>query len=151
MLRFIRYTWAPLIAWIVIIILESSFGSSANTGALLWGLVHMLYGEVDTSRFDILHYIMRKGGHVLGYCILGCLWFRAFAHTLRSNTLTASAALAIVCTTVVAALDEWHQSFLPERTGALEDVAIDVFGATALISLILLFAARRSSRSLEVR
>jgi VanZ family protein len=138
-----RYTWTPLLVWIAVIVLESSSGSSANTGSILRPLFQALFGEVDFSRFETVHHLARKGGHFLGFGILGLLWFRAFFRTMRAHTLRASAALALVCATAVAALDEWHQSFQPDRGGSLADVALDAFGAAAFIAVALIFVARR--------
>ena len=91
----------------------------------------------------MFHYILRKGGHFLGYGILGYLCFRAFVHTLKSTSHITNAALAIVCASFVAALDEWHQSFLHDRTGQFQDVALDTLGAVALVSLATIFVSRR--------
>ena len=44
-------------------------------------------------------------------------------------------------TAAVASLDEWHQTFLPSRTGALHDVILD--SASALAVQILLFVILR--------
>ena len=47
---------------------------------------------------------------------------------------------------LVSCLDEWHQTFLPSRTGRLHDVALD--SAAALIAQVVLFLILRKS-SLE--
>ena len=41
----------------------------------------------------------------------------------------------------MAMLDEWHQSFLPSRTGTVRDVILD--SAAALLAQIVLFAILR--------
>jgi VanZ family protein len=48
---------------------------------------------------------------------------------------------------LVACLDEWHQSYLPSRTGNLHDVLLD--STAALIAQIILFLAlpRRAPES----
>ena len=134
--------WLPVMLWSAIIALESSFGSAANTGGLVGGLAVWLLGWVDPERLDLFHYLLRKGGHFLGYGVLGYLCFRAFSQTLRRTPLLANGALAIVCASFVAVLDEWHQSFLPDRTGQFQDVALDAFGAVALVSLATIFIGR---------
>ncbi|MBV9128416.1 MAG: VanZ family protein, partial [Verrucomicrobia bacterium] len=46
-----------------------------------------------------------------------------------------------------ATIDEWHQTFVPSRTGSARDVAIDVAGATlALLLLRLAFFLRRRAQ-----
>ncbi len=123
--------------------MKSSFGSAANTGGFLEKLAFWLFGQVDPARFDLFHHILRKGGHFLGYGVLGYLCFRAFSRTLKSTPPMTNAALAILCATFVAALDELHQSFLPDRTGQFQDVALDAFGAVALVCLATIFVGRR--------
>ena len=45
-------------------------------------------------------------------------------------------------TALVACLDEWHQSYLPSRTGNLHDVVLD--STAALVAQILLFIILRN-------
>jgi VanZ family protein len=46
---------------------------------------------------------------------------------------------------LVSCLDEWHQTFLPSRTGRLHDVVLD--SAAALIAQIVLFLILRKKIS----
>jgi len=48
-------------------------------------------------------------------------------------------------TALVASLDEWHQTFLPSRTGTIRDVVLD--SAAALGAQVLLFLWLREWRS----
>jgi hypothetical protein len=45
----------------------------------------------------------------------------------------------------VASLDEWHQSFLPSRTGTIHDVVLDT--TAGLAAQILLFLWLRDEKS----
>ena len=49
-------------------------------------------------------------------------------------------------TLLVAALDEWHQSLIPSRTGRWEDVALDTCAGLAA-QLLLFFWAGFNNRS----
>jgi VanZ family protein len=51
-------------------------------------------------------------------------------------------------TALVACLDEWHQTYLPSRTGTLHDVLLD--SVAALVAQIVLFAILRSRRQKAV-
>jgi VanZ family protein len=53
--------------------------------------------------------------------------------------------LGFVCTVLVAALDEFHQSFLPSRTGTFHDVVLDT--CAALFAQIVIFLILRKRRS----
>ena len=121
---------------------KSFFGSGANTGSLLEGALTWLFGQVDPVIFDRLHFLLRKGGHFVGYGIFGYLWFRAFSATFPNGNRLAWAALAIACTFFIASLDEWHQSFSPLRTGHFGDVVLDTCGALLLVSMAMV-AIRR--------
>ena len=44
---------------------------------------------------------------------------------------------------VVASLDEFHQSFLPGRTGVFRDVVLDTMGAIFVQALLLRYWTRR--------
>jgi VanZ family protein len=53
--------------------------------------------------------------------------------TLRWSTI------AVLGTALVASLDEWHQGFIPSRTGRWQDVALDTCAAIAAQFLLFLF------------
>ena len=66
---------------------------------------------------------------------MGLLWLRAWRMTLPRTNLLVDAVLALLGTAVVAGSDEFHQSFLPNRTGMLSDVLLDCSGAFVLLLL----------------
>ncbi len=78
-----------------------------------------------------------------GYGILSILLFRAWRATLpapnhlRWTMLWAN--IAILGTALVASLDEWHQSFIPSRTGRWQDVVLDTCAGIAAQILIILW------------
>jgi len=77
--------------------------------------------------------IGRKVVHFGEYALLCFLWWRA----LRTQMPVARAALlAFAISSVYAATDEWHQSFVEGRHGTPVDWAIDTAGAgTAALAL----------------
>jgi VanZ family protein len=82
----------------------------------------------DLPTFGVWDFLGRKGGHVIGYALLGAAWLRGLANNKDINKGTVI--LAIVLSALYAASDEFHQSFTPDRTPSLSDVGIDTFGAT---------------------
>ncbi len=134
--------WIAAILWLIVIAIESSaLLSASNTSRILYPLLHFLFG-LDWPQFHEWHFYIRKGGHVVGYAILSILLFRAWRATLptmdNANWTMRWATIAIIGTAVVASLDEWHQSFIPSRTGAVRDVVLDTcagIGAQVLIFL----------------
>jgi len=134
--------WIAAILWLIVIAIESSaLLSASNTSRILYPLLHYLFG-LDWMHFEVWHFYIRKGGHVVGYGILSILLFRAWRATLPAMSdvkwTMRWANIAILGTALVASLDEWHQSFIPSRTGAVRDVVLDTcagIGAQLLIFL----------------
>ena len=93
--------------------------------------------------FAVWHFYIRKSGHVVGYGTLSILLFRAWRATLPApNHLRWTmrwANIAILGTALVASLDEWHQSFIPSRTGRWQDVVLDTCAGIAAQVLLLLW------------
>ena len=138
--------WWPAAVWIGLIMFESTdYFSSSNTGSMLYSLLTRFLGQVNLYEFLIWHHYLRKAGHVVGYGILCLLLLRALRATLplRRSFILVSALLAWAGTAFVASLDEWHQAFIPSRTGTIRDVVLDSV-AGLLFLLIAQFWLRRS-------
>jgi VanZ family protein len=92
---------------------------------LMMGLI-FLASSVPSDRmpkvenFDTL---VKKGGHMLGYALLGMSLVRAQGHFTLKTFLW-----ACLGTGLYALSDEFHQSFVPGRNATLVDVAIDLTG-----------------------
>ena len=135
--------WIAAILWLIVIAIESSsLLSSGNTSRVLYPLLHYLFG-MDHRHFEHYHFYIRKGGHVFGYGLLSFLLFRAWRETIPSRESRRWAlnwaGLAVLGTAVVASLDEWHQSFLPSRTGVWQDVVLDTCAGIAVQLLVFFF------------
>lgn len=110
-----------------------------------WGPAFLLMGVIfafssipskDVPYFGFLDYLVKKGGHALGYGLLAL----AYLHGIRSKNseLTGwQVFLAWVLATIYSALDEFHQSFTPGRTPAITDVMIDSFGAAVAMGMMI--------------
>jgi VanZ family protein len=138
-LRFWISAWLPVVIGMGVIALESTptFGSDHTSSPLRW-LYQALFGQVSDARWDPIHHFIRKSGHFVGYGTLGLLWLRAWWRTLaalRALAFWRCALLALAGTALVASCDEWHQTFLPNRTGSPWDVLLDCCGATAMMLL----------------
>ena len=132
--------WWPVAAAIALIMCESTeyFGADRTTGPLrlVW---EFLFGPVGDDRWELMHHIIRKSGHFIGYGIVGLTWLRAWRMTPRCSRFLLPAALALVATAAVAGGDEWHQTYLPNRTGSPWDVLLDCCGAVATMLLVYIF------------
>lgn len=75
--------------------------------------------------------LVKKGGHFLGYTLLGLAFWRGMGvETPRRRVWALAAALLYACT------DEFHQWFVPGRNAWWVDVVIDTTGAATAIFLI---------------
>jgi VanZ family protein len=132
--------WLPVAVGIGIIVLESTelFGSDHTSHPLRW-LWEALFGPVANARWDVIHHLVRKSGHFFGYGFIGVAWLRAWWMTRPRSRFLNDAFLALLGTSLVASLDELHQSYLPNRTGSVWDVLLDCCGAIALILAVYMY------------
>ncbi|HLB92076.1 MAG TPA: VanZ family protein [Terriglobales bacterium] len=145
--RSLLRAWWPAAAWIVLIGFESTdFFSSENTGTALYTILSRLFGHIDIGEFFVFHHILRKTGHVVGYGTLSLLLLRGWRATFgyRPGLLLRAALLSWLGTAFVAAMDEWHQSYIPSRTGTIWDVALDTVAGVAFL-VVAYFWLRRTS------
>lgn len=95
---------------------------------------------VDNRRApaDFIQFWLRKGAHVLLYGALGMALAAALGCTgFGSRRCWMLAGVIVV---LVGVLDEWHQTFVPGRTGRAVDVLVDLagFGLFALAASVVL-------------
>ena len=132
--------WLPSAIWLAVIVTESTnLGSADHTSRILYPIFHFLFG-MDPARFAGWHVVLRKTGHFVGYFTLSVLLFRSWRASfprLSTRWCLQWATLAFLCTLLVATFDEWHQTFLPSRTGTVRDVILD--STAGLVAQILLF------------
>ena len=139
-LKFWLSVWLPVAIGIGVIMLESTelFGADHTSGPLRW-LWEAIFGPVPNARWEIIHHLIRKNGHFFGYGALGMIWLRAWWMTLPHSRFLHDASLALLGTALVASCDEWHQSYLPNRTGSIWDVLLDCCGALTLQLAVYIF------------
>jgi VanZ family protein len=132
--------WLPVAIGIGVIVIESTEWLGADhTSHILRRLFEALFWHVSAEKWDIIHHYIRKAGHFTGYGLIGLAWLRAWWMTLRNSSFFPDALLALLGTALVASCDEWHQTFLPNRTGTPWDVLLDCTGAITLQLIVYLF------------
>ena len=134
--------YLPLIAWLTFISYASSASFSAgNTSRIIGPLVLWLFPDTSAETLGTIHFITRKVAHFTEYAILGFLAARAFRTSPRPaisrHWFLISAALIVI----YALIDEYHQSFVPNRTGTIYDSFIDMAGGLAA----LIFLRKRAT------
>ena len=103
--------------------------------------VTVRYGEIQIEAksrpYEFMEFVFRKSAHILGYAFGALCVFLALS-PFKLGT-RAHYTLPVLIIALLAGLDEWNQSTMASRTGAIEDVFIDVLGAiVAMASLYLL-------------
>lgn len=90
-----------------------------------------------------LDFWVRKTAHGIEYCALGILLFLAAGFLAKKQKKRCAA--AFLTGAAFAALDEFHQYFVPGRSCELRDMLIDTTGVTA--GILLAVAAGYLNRS----
>jgi VanZ family protein len=112
---------------------------------MLYGLLTHFFGNINLYKFLVFHHYLRKTGHVIGYGMLSLLllrgWWATFGQTRA--LLWRTSLLSWLGTVFVASMDEWHQSYIPSRTGTWEDAVLDSVAGLVFL-LIAYFRLRRS-------
>lgn len=136
--------YGPLVVWVGVIFFASTASLSAsNTSRIVRPLLLWLYPGISEAELLRAHFFVRKCAHFTEYAVLALLAARAFLTSskdfLRERWLLSSLALVVAC----ALLDEYHQSFLPARTGTVYDSLIDATGGAFALAVLWLWRARR--------
>lgn len=141
------WRYGPVVAWACVVLYASSGSFSAsNTSRIIRPLLLWLFPEISEASLLSAHFLVRKAAHFTEYGVLALLAARAFrtSHKAKLRQRWWLAAFALVAS--VALADEFHQSFLPSRTGTIYDSLLDMAGgATALACAALWLARRRRS------
>jgi hypothetical protein len=106
--------WGPSLIWMALI-----FGASGTPGD-------------DLPSFGMWDLYAKKGGHMLGYALLGAAYLHGLTNSRRVTLRFWF--LAVMMAGLYAASDEFHQSFTPGRNPSPMDVLIDTGGAILGVS-----------------
>ena len=151
--RWVNAAWrfGPLLLWMAAISgFSSDSFSSDNTGGYLLPILHWAFPGAAPADLELWHAGIRKAMHLFAYGILAILWYR----TLRppAGQWRARVALtALALSAAFAGLDEYHQTFVPSRTGSLVDVGWDSLGATLALLAYAAFRRVRASTLAKIR
>jgi len=149
-------TWLPVLAFSMVFAVEStSYFGGDRTSEPLQRVVEAIFGYDVCVHWDLIHFLIRKTGHFMGYGMFSLICFRAFWIELsgmatRISRRLGAHGMAILVTFLVASADEFHQSFLPNRYGGFSDVLLDCCGA-AMMGLALFVAMQMVKSRKQVR
>lgn len=103
--------WLPVVFWMAAIFVLSSIPGK------------------EIPKIEIPH--IDKFIHFSEFFILGLLLIRAFLNTDPKRSLPRLIVLSIIIAFLYAAVDEWHQYFVSDRTPELFDILFDYIGSSA--------------------
>ncbi|MGA7340501.1 MAG: VanZ family protein [Terracidiphilus sp.] len=148
-LKFWTSAWLPVAVAIALVAIESTaFFGADRTSPPLRHIWEWLFGPISEGRWHYIHLAIRKSGHFLGFGFVGLTWLRAWWITLPRAPFLRVEMLAFLGTALVACGDEYHQSFLPNRTSSPRDVLLDCIGALVTMSVVYLIIRQKSPEKL---
>jgi len=121
-----RYAVAAVLWMGMIFLFSTDVGSYDNVGGFLQPLLLSIIPDLTPAQIDRLSVAIRKTAHLTEYFILSIFWGRALAPRIAPQNASVLGAIALCG--AWAALDEYHQSFVPSRTASIVDVGIDLLG-----------------------
>lgn len=139
-IRIILFVFLTVLIMTAIFLLSSQTGDDSETlsdGFL--ALVKTLISHLPPLTGDGVSADVRKYAHLFEYFLLGLSASLMFAEFLwkSARRYSASALFSYIFCFIYAASDEFHQSFIPERSAQFSDVLTDSVGFTAGIMCIL--------------
>ena len=119
-----------------------SDGLSTRLAEWLSRLAPWLAAKTDVRG---LNRLLRKLAHFTLYFLLGC----GLTGMLRAQERVAAAPAAVALGVLFAALDEWHQAFVPGRGPGWGDVLLDSCGVAAAVGCIALASRLKNKKTGE--
>lgn len=160
--RFLYALAVALAAWLVVIFVFSAQPAAESgqvSGGISYRIVSLLnralhFAESEEALLAAaaqIDFPVRKCAHMSEYGVLAIMIF-ALVACFRWRIGAWGYFLALMLTFLYACTDEYHQRFVPGRSGSFTDVMIDTAGAAiALVLLFLFLAAYRCRRRRRAR
>jgi VanZ family protein len=138
MRRFLKYC-LPLLVWLGVIFFGSTdLMSAEHTSRFIVPFLRWLKPDMSVETLASIHFVIRKCAHLSEYAILALLLIRAAIcmTNLKRSAWMLYASVWGACF-LVAATDEFHQTFVVSRGASIRDVMIDSAGA--IVGLLIGF------------
>lgn len=135
----LRY-WLPAIAIAILISLFSThYFSSDQTARVIYPIVKWLLPGASPHLLHIIHVGIRKLAHVTEFGVFSITVYRGVQQG-RPGWRLDWALITLLIAVGYAALDEWHQAYVPLRQSRPRDVLIDACGALLAQVLVWIYA-----------
>jgi len=149
----------PVITTLAIMVLiflfsaQNSADSSESSRGFILQLLDILPFTAHLTaaeKADIIaqwHNIVRKNAHFFIYTLLGFSACAMFLANVKRKKWVFIWALAVALCCIYAATDEFHQTFIPGRSGEVRDILIDTCGGgTGAALMLVIYAIFRKIR-----
>ncbi|MCF2682537.1 VanZ family protein [Faecalicatena contorta] len=142
----------PLLTFLWMAVIFSFSANPAEESTQISRSVGRMIGEICISEFqewpkerqdvfaERIDYPVRKCAHASEYAILGILLWLSISEIAEKKM----GLYAFVTGTIYAASDEFHQLYVPGRSGQISDVILDASGI--LIGLLLIYTTYRNQK-----
>jgi len=142
------WRYGPPIVWAILIFIGSGdLLSGSHTGGFLLKPLRWLFPHASEATLGVIHFWVRKAGHLTEYGILAGLTARAFRTSSVEFLRTGWFWAALTVVVVYSLSDEFHQSFVPSRGASLHDSMIDSVGGLLGLTIVWWWH-RRSQRKI---
>lgn len=106
------------------------------------GIINAQSEEMRSAYISGIQFPIRKAAHMTEYAVFTlCVLFALYVWRLQSAPLYCA---GLLITLAYAASDEFHQLFIPGRSGQFSDVMIDTAGGLAAILIIIAINRKRA-------
>jgi VanZ family protein len=146
------WRYGPLLLWMVFIFFASTGQLSAsNTSRIIRPLLVWFFPGITEESLTLAHFLVRKLAHLTEYAVLALLAARAFISSSRRTFRQRWFLLAAMLVILYALSDEFHQRFVPSRTGSIYDSFIDITGGLIALALLALWRKVKKREAAGIR
>lgn len=149
-MKWLARWWLALVWACLIWTFSTEAFTTQHTSRYILPFLHWLFPRMACETLLAIHLIIRKNAHFAEYFVFSLLILRAL-RAGRQETHFGWALAAVAIVVAYAALDEFHQSFVPGRGASVWDVPLDASGGVAaqlVTALVMLWGdVRRQNRA----
>ena len=128
----------PAIIWMIFIFIMSH--TNGNESSNQSNFIVKIVLEFININHETLSFMIRKTAHMSEYAIL---LFFIYYGLYKTITYKYQLLISLLITFIYACSDEFHQLFIPGRSGQFMDVLIDTSGALIMLLIIYLWQKRK--------
>ncbi len=128
----------PAIIWMIFIFIMSH--TNGNESSNQSNFIVKIVLEFININHETLSFMIRKIAHMSEYAILLLFIYYGLYKTI---TYKYQLLISLLITFIYACSDEFHQLFIPGRSGQFMDVLIDTSGALIMLLIIYLWQKRK--------